>query len=151
MQVPPVDGDRLRELHLPYVPGGGPSTEWVRAHGGTPKCPGCSEKSTSSRHSQRCVRRYQKRLRDSIDGALEELDKEPSSAVAPPAKRVRFGSEEILEFPAPGTPAEREDGAEANDHLSDYEPSEDEEEDDLMSPRRPHHQHLKRNDPRSGC
>ena len=114
------------------MPGGGPSTEWVRAHGGTPKCPGCSEKSTSSRHSQRCVRRYQKRLRDSIDGALEELDKEPSSAVAPPAKRVRFGSEEILEFPAPGTPAEREDGAEANDHLSDYEPSEDEEEDDLM-------------------
>ena len=56
--------------------------------------------------------------------------------MAPPAKRVRFGSEEILEFPAPGTPAEREDGAEANDHLSDYEPSEDEEEDDLMSPRR---------------
>ena len=61
--------------------------------------------------------------------------------MAPPAKRVRFGSEEIREirgFPAPATPAEHElevpqiEGAEANDHLSDYEPSEDEEDDDLM-------------------
>ena len=106
--------------------------------GGHPSGPGCSEEATSSQHSQRCVRRYQKWLRDSIDGALEELDREPSSAMAPPAKRVRFGSDEIHEFPAPATPAERElevpqiDGAEANDHLSDYVPSEDEEEDDLM-------------------
>ena len=26
--VPPLDEERFRELHLPYVPGGGPSKEW---------------------------------------------------------------------------------------------------------------------------
>ena len=62
---------------LPYVPGGGPSKEWVREHGGTPRCPGCSEEATSSRHSVRCVRRYQRWLRDAVDNALEELDRDP--------------------------------------------------------------------------
>ena len=138
--VPPLDEERFRELHLPYVPGGGPSKEWVREHGGTPRCPGCSEEATSSRHSVRCVRRYQRWLRDAVDSALEELDREPPPAQGPPAKRVRFGDSEVREFSAPSAPSEGEVevpqiDAEANDHLSDYEPSlpsEDEGEDDLM-------------------
>ena len=138
--VPPLDEERFRELHLPYVPGGGLSKEWVREHGGTPKCPGCSEEATSSRHSVRCVRRYQRWLRDAVDNALEELDRDPPTAQGPPAKRVRFGDSEVREFSAPSAPSEGEVevpqiDAEANDHLSDYEPSlpsEDEGEDDLM-------------------
>ena len=138
--VPPLDEERFRELHLPYVPGGGPSKEWVREHGGTPRCPGCSEEATSSRHSVRCVRRYQRWLRDAVDNALEELDRDPPPAQGPPAKRVRFGDSEVREFSAPSAPSEGEVevpqiDAEANDHLSDYEPSlpsEDEGEDDLM-------------------
>ena len=138
--VPPLDEERFRELHLPYVPGGGPSKEWVREHGGTPKCPGCSEEATSSRHSVRCVRRYQRWLRDAVDNALEEFDRDPPPAQGPPAKRVRFGDSEVREFSAPSAPSEGEVevpqiDAEANDHLSDYEPSlpsEDEGEDDLM-------------------
>ena len=138
--VPPLDEERFRELHLPYVPGGGPSKEWVREHGGTPRCPGCSEEATSSRHSVRCVRRYQRWLRDAVDNALEELDRDPPPAQGPPAKRVRFGDSEVREFSAPSAPSEVEVDvpqidAEANDHLSDYEPSlpsEDEGEDDLM-------------------
>ncbi|CAE7352937.1 unnamed protein product, partial [Symbiodinium sp. CCMP2592] len=138
--VPPLDEERFRELHLPYVPGGGPSKEWIREHGGTPKCPGCSEEATSSRHSIKCVRRYQRWLRDAVDNALEELDRDPPPAQGPPAKRVRFGDSEVREFPAPSAPSEQEVevpqiNAEANDHLSDYEPSlpsEDEGEDDLM-------------------
>ncbi|CAE7030618.1 RE1 [Symbiodinium sp. CCMP2592] len=138
--VPPLDEERFRELHLPYVPGGGPSKEWIREHGGTPKCPGCSEEATSSRHSIKCVRRYQRWLRDAVDNALEELGRDPPPAQGPPAKRVRFGDSEVREFPAPSAPSEQEVevpqiSAEANDHLSDYEPSlpsEDEGEDDLM-------------------
>ncbi|CAE7460642.1 pol [Symbiodinium sp. CCMP2592] len=138
--VPPLDEERFRELHLPYVPGGGPSKEWIREHGGTPKCPGCSEEATSSRHSIKCVRRYQRWLRDAVDNALEELGRDPPPAQGPPAKRVRFGDSEVREFPAPSAPSEQEVevpqiGPEANDHLSDYEPSlpsEDEGEDDLM-------------------
>ena len=138
--VPPLDEERFRELHLPYVPGGGPSKEWVREHGGTPRCPGCSEEATSSRHSVRCVRRYQRWLRDAVDNALEELDRDPPPAQGPPAKRVRFGDSEVREFSAPSAPSEGEVevpqiDVEANDHLSDYEPSlpsEDEGEDDLM-------------------
>ena len=138
--VPPLDEERFRELHLPYVPGGGPSKEWVREHGGTPRCPGCSEEATSSRHSVRCVRRYQRWLRDAVDNALEELDRDPPPAQGPPAKRVRFGDSEVREFSAPSAPSEGEVevpqiDAEANDHLSDYEPSlpsDDEGEDDLM-------------------
>ena len=138
--VPPLDEERFRELHLPYVPGGGPSKEWVREHGGTPRCPGCSEEATSSRHSVRCVRRYQRWLRDAVDNALEELDRDSPPAQGPPAKRVRFGDSEVREFSAPSAPSEVEVevpqiDAEANDHLSDYEPSlpsEDEGEDDLM-------------------
>ena len=138
--VPPLDEERFRELHLPYVPGGGPSKEWVREHGGTPRCPGCSGEATSSRHSVRCVRRYQRWLRDAVDNALEELDRDPPPAQGPPAKRVRFGDSEVREFSAPSAPSEGEVevpqiDAEANDHLSDYEPSlpsEDEGEDDLM-------------------
>ncbi|CAE7675304.1 RE1 [Symbiodinium sp. CCMP2592] len=138
--VPPLDEERFRELHLPYVPGGGPSKEWIREHGGTPKCPGCSEEATSSRHSIKCVRRYQRWLRDAVDNALEELGRDPPPAQGPPAKRVRFGDSEVREFPAPSAPSEQEVevpqiGAEANDHLSDYEPSlpsEDEGKDDLM-------------------
>ena len=34
--VPPKDGDRYKELHLPYIPGDGPPIDWVRQHGGTP-------------------------------------------------------------------------------------------------------------------
>ena len=138
--VPPLDEERFRELHLPYVAGGGPSKEWIREHGGTPRCPGCSEEATSSRHSVRCVRRYQRWLRDAVDNALEELDRDPPPARGPPAKRVRFGDSEVREFSAPSAPSEGEVevpqiDAEANDHLSDYEPSlpsEDEGEDDLM-------------------
>ncbi|CAE7578587.1 GIP [Symbiodinium sp. CCMP2592] len=138
--VPPLDEERFRELHLPYVPGGGPSKEWIREHGGTPKCPGCSEEATSSRHSIKCVRRYQRWLRDAVDNALEELGRDPPPAQGPPAKRVRFGDSEVREFPAPSAPSHQEVevpqiSAEANDHLSDYEPSlpsEDEGEDDLM-------------------
>ncbi|CAE7380119.1 RE1 [Symbiodinium sp. CCMP2592] len=138
--VPPLDEERFRELHLPYVPGGGPSKEWIREHGGTPKCPGCSEEATSSRHSIKCVRRYQRWLRDAVDNALEELGRDPPPAQGPPAKRVRFGDSEVREFPAPSAPSEQEVevpqiSAEANDHLSDYEPSlpsEDEGKDDLM-------------------
>ncbi|CAE7330208.1 RE1 [Symbiodinium sp. CCMP2592] len=138
--VPPLDEERFRELHLPYVPGGGPSKERIREHGGTPKCPGCSEEATSSRHSIKCVRRYQRWLRDAVDNALEELGRDPPPAQGPPAKRVRFGDSEVREFPAPSAPSEQEVevpkiSAEANDHLSDYEPSlpsEDEGEDDLM-------------------
>ena len=138
--VPPLDEERFRELHLPYVPGGGPSKEWVREHGGTPRCPGCSGEATSSRHSVRCVRRYQRWLRDAVDNALQELDRDPPPAQGPPAKRVRFGDSEVREFSAPSAPSEGEVevpqiDAEANDHLSDYEPSlpsEDEGEDDLM-------------------
>ncbi|CAE7836801.1 unnamed protein product [Symbiodinium sp. CCMP2592] len=138
--VPPLDEERFRELHLPYVPGGGPSKEWFCEHGGTPKCPGCSEEATSSRHSIKCVRRYQRWLRDAVDNALEELGRDPPPAQGPPAKRVRFGDSEVREFPAPSAPSEQEVevpqiSAEANDHLSDYEPSlpsEDEGEDDLM-------------------
>ena len=96
--IPPLDEERFRELHLPYVPGGGPSKEWVREHGGTPRCPGCSEEATSSRHSVRCVRRYQRWLRDAVDNALEELDRDPPPAQGPPAKRVRFGDSEVREF-----------------------------------------------------
>ena len=126
--VPPLDEERFRELHLPYVPGGGPSKEWVREHGGTPRCPGCSEEATSSRHSVRCVRRYQRWLRDAVDNALEELDRDPPPAQGPPAKRVRFGDSEVREFSAPSAPSEGEVevpqiDAEANGHLSDYEPS----------------------------
>ena len=139
--LPPPDGDRFRELHLPYVPGGGPSKDWVDQHGKTPKCPGCSEAATSSRHSQRCVRRYQKWLRDSIDGTLEDLAQEPPPAVAdePPPKRVRFGSPEIHDIPAPSLPSESdlevpEIGLEPLDGTSEYEPSlAPEDEEDLMS------------------
>ena len=81
--VPPLDEERFRELHLPYVPGGGPSKEWVREHGRTPRCPGCSEEATSSRHSVRCVRRYQRWLRDAVDNALEELDRDPPARSGP--------------------------------------------------------------------
>ena len=139
--LPPPDGDRFRELHLPYVPGGGPSKDWVDQHGKTPKCPGCSEAATSSRHSQRCVRRYQKWLRDSIDGTLEDLAQEPPPVVADesPPKRVRFGSPEIHDIPAPSLPSESdlevpEIGLEPLDGTSEYEPSlPPEDEEDLMS------------------
>ena len=75
-----------------------------------------------------------------MDNALEELDRDPPPAQGPPAKRVRFGDSEVREFSAPSAPSEVEVDvpqidAEANDHLSDYEPSlpsEDEGEDDLM-------------------
>eukprot|EP00439_Symbiodinium_sp_Y106_P031063 s8487_g3.t1 len=106
--VPPLDEERFRELHLPYVPGGGPSKEWIREHGGTPRCPGCSEEATSSRHSVRCVRRYQRWLRDAVDNALEELDRDPPPPQGPPAKRVRFGDSEVREFSAPSAPSEGE-------------------------------------------
>ena len=114
--------ERFRELHLPYVPGGGPSKEWVREHGGTPRCPGCSGEATSSRHSVRCVRRYQRWLRDAVDNALEELDRDPPPAQGPPAKRVGFGDSEVREFSAPSAPSEGEVevpqiDAEANDIL----------------------------------
>ncbi|CAE7035632.1 unnamed protein product [Symbiodinium sp. CCMP2592] len=97
-------------------------------------------RATSSRHSIKCVRRYQRWLRDAVDNALEELDRDPPPAQGPPAKRVRFGDSEVREFPAPSAPSEQEVevpqiDAEANDHLSDYEPSlpsEYEGEDDLM-------------------
>ena len=139
--LPPPAGDRFRELHLPYVPGGGPSKDWVDQHGRTPKCPGCSEAATSSRHSQRRVRRYQKWLRDSIDGTLEDLAQEPPPAVAdePALKRVRFGSPEIHDIPAPSLPSESdlevpEIGLEPLDGTSEYEPSlAPEDEEDLMS------------------
>ena len=139
--LPPPDGERFRELHLPYVPGGGLSKDWVDQHGKTPKCPGCSEAATSSRHSQRCVRRYQKWLRDSIDGTLEDLAQEPPPAVAdePAPKRVRFGSPEIHDIPAPSLPSESdlevpEIGLEPLDGTSEYEPSlAPEDEEDLMS------------------
>eukprot|EP00439_Symbiodinium_sp_Y106_P041463 s9025_g5.t1 len=79
-------------------------------------------------------------LRDAVDNALEELDRDPPPAQGPPAKRVRFGDSEVREFSAPSAPSEGEVevpqiDTEANDHLSDYEPSlpsEDEGEDDLM-------------------
>ena len=141
--LPPPDGDRFRELHLPYVPGGGPSKDWVDQHGKTPKCAGCSEAATSSRHSQRCVRRYryQKWLRDSIDGTLEDLAQEPPPAVAnePAPKRVCFGSPEIHDIPAPSLPSESglevpEIGLEPLDGTSEFEPSlAPEDEEDLMS------------------
>ena len=75
-----------------------------------------------------------------MDNALEELDRDPPPAQGPPAKRVRFGDSEVREFSAPSAPSEGEVevpqiDTEANDHLSDYEPSlpsEDEGEDDLM-------------------
>ena len=139
--LPPPDGDRFRELHLPYVPGGGPSKDWVDQHGKMPKCPGFSEAATSSRHSQRCVRRYQKWLRDSIDGTLEDLAQEPPPAVGdePAPKRVRFGIPEIHDIPAPSLPSESdleapEIGLEPLDGTSEYEPSlAPEDEEDLMS------------------
>ena len=75
-----------------------------------------------------------------MDNALEELDRDPPPAQGPPAKRVRFGDSEVREFSAPSAPSEGEVevpqiDTEANDHLSDYEPSlpsEGEGEDDLM-------------------
>ena len=78
--------------------------------------------------SVRCVRRCQRWLRDAVDNALEELDRDPPPAQGPPAKRVRFGDSEVREFSAPSAPSEGEVevpqiDAEANDHLSDYEPS----------------------------
>ena len=107
--VPPPEAPKTKELFLPYVPGGGPPIDWVRQHGVTPKCPGCQEGVSSSRHSQKCVKRYQKWLRDSIDDALEALDEGPRVDRRPeeligedpydddeqmkPNKRTRFGGE----------------------------------------------------------
>ena len=31
--IQPRDGDRYKELHLPYIPGGGPPIDWVRQQG----------------------------------------------------------------------------------------------------------------------
>ena len=83
----------------------------MRQHGVTPKCPGCQEGVSSSRHSQKCVKRYQKWLRDSIDDALEALgegpkvDRRPEELIGEdpydddeqmkPNKRIRFGGEEV--------------------------------------------------------
>eukprot|EP00439_Symbiodinium_sp_Y106_P009646 s5778_g1.t1 len=85
------------------------------------------------------------RVREEL-GLLSEAEKEAwrialnQARQGPPAKRVRFGDSEVREFSAPSAPSEGEVevpqiNAEANDHLSDYEPSlpsEDEGEDDLM-------------------
>ena len=59
---------------------------------------------------------------------LKSLTGTPPAAQGPPAKRVRFGDSEVREFSAPSAPSEGEVevpqiDAEANDHLSDYEPS----------------------------
>ena len=133
--VQPKDGDRYKELHLPYIPGGGPPIDWVRQHGATPKCPGCSEAANSSRHSVRCVRRYQKWLRDAIDGALDELEGDDKGSGTsekvpePPAKRVRFGEEEVREFPVPGSSI-----AEGEVQVDDIQPEENPSEYQLSDP-----------------
>ena len=148
--VPPPEAPKTKELFLPYVPGGGPPIDWVRQHGVTPKCPGCQEGVSSSRHSQKCVKRYQKWLRDSIDDALEALDEGPKVDRRPeeligedpydddeqmkPNKRTRFGGEEVrafdpeqagvgdLEIPEISAP-------DADWNVSEYQPSEAEDED----------------------
>ena len=148
--VPPPEAPKTKELFLPYVPGGGPPIDWVRQHGVTPKCPGCQEGVSSSRHSQKCVNRYQKWLRDSIDDALEALDEGPKVDRRPeeligedpydddeqmkPNKRTRFGGEEVrafdpeqagvgdLEIPEMSVP-------DADWNVSEYQPSEAEDED----------------------
>ena len=133
--IQPRDGDRYKELHLPYIPGGGPPIDWVRQQGATPKCPGCSEAANSSRHSVRCVRRYQKWLRDAIDGALDELEGDDKGSGAsgkvpePPAKRVRFGEEEVWEFSAPGSSV-----AEGDVQVEDIQPEENPSEYQLSDP-----------------
>ena len=133
--IQPRDGDRYKELHLPYIPGGGPPIDWVRQQGATPKCPGCSEATNSSRHSVRCVRRYQKWLRDAIDGALDELEGDDKGSGAsgkvpePPAKRVRFGEEEVREFSAPGSSV-----AEGDVQVEDIQPEENPSEYQLSDP-----------------
>ena len=133
--IQPRDGDRYKELHLPYIPGGGPPIDWVRLQGATPKCPGCSEAANSSRHSVRCVRRYQKWLRDAIDGALDELEGDDKGSSAsgkipePPAKRVRFGEEEVREFSAPGSSV-----AEGDVQVEDIQPEENPSEYQLSDP-----------------
>ena len=148
--VPPPEAPKTKELFLPYVPGGGPPIDWVRQHGVTPKCPGCQEGVSSSRHSQKCVKRYQKWLRDSIDDALEALDEGPKVDRRPeeligedpydddeqmkPNKRTRFGGEEVrafdpeqagvgdLEIPEISVP-------DADWNVSEYQPSEAEDDD----------------------
>ena len=133
--IQPRDGDRYKELHLPYIPGGGPPIDWVRQQGATPKCPGCSEAANSSRHSVRCVRRYQKWLRDAIDGALDELEGDDKGSGAsgkvpePRAKRVRFGEEEVREFSAPGSSV-----AEGDVQIEDIQPEENPSEYQLSDP-----------------
>ena len=132
--VPPKDGDRCKELQLPYIPGIRPPIDWVRQHGATPRCPGCSEAANSSRHSVKRVRRHQKWLRDAIDGALEELDGDQegpdraSGSQEPPSKKVRFGDEEVREISAPGSSiAEGEvevDNIQPEENPSEYQPSE---------------------------
>ena len=156
--VPPPEAPKTKELFLPYVPGGGPPIDWVRQHGVTPKCPGCQEGVSSSRHSQKCVKRYQKWLRDSIDDALEALDEGPRVDRRPeeligedpydddeqmkPNKRTRFGGEEVrafdpeqagvgdLEIPEMSVP-------DADWNVSEYQPSEAEDEDMGDAPEHP--------------